>query len=99
MCVRTVPAGNLSRKGGWIIDTLLYKGLKGKARTHTDDLIPKTRLCTNNSLHGISATIEAYNVGSYPRLSGTGMTSLTLFSTAEMSDDYVCPSSLPSCIL
>ena len=26
---------------------LLYKGLKGKARIPTDDLIPKTRRCRN----------------------------------------------------
>ena len=26
---------------------LLYKGLKGKARIHTDDLIPKNRRCRN----------------------------------------------------
>ena len=29
------------------------------------------------------------NEVSFPRLSGTGMTFLTLFSTAEMSDDFV----------
>ena len=36
---------------------LLYKGLKGKARIPTDDLIPKTRRCRNSQLP--SASIEA----------------------------------------
>ena len=29
------------------LNILLYKGLKGKARIPTDDLIPKTRRCRN----------------------------------------------------
>ena len=42
---------------------LLYKGLKGKARIHTDDLIPKNRRCRNQ--HSLafqipSASKEAY---------------------------------------
>ena len=42
---------------------LLYKGLKGKARIPTDDLIPKNRLCRNQ--HSLafqipSASKEAY---------------------------------------
>ena len=36
---------SLRRKENRLI--LLYKGLKGKARVPTDDLIPKTRRCRN----------------------------------------------------
>ena len=61
---------------------LVYKGLKGKARIHTDDLIPKNRHCRNQR-YGISDTIRALakkrtKVVSFLRLSGTGMTSLIL---------------------
>ena len=35
---------------------MLYKGLKGKARIPTDDLIPKTRRCRNEHSMGISDT-------------------------------------------
>ena len=38
--------------------TLLYKGLKGRARIPTDDFIPKIRRYRNShSLQGISASI------------------------------------------
>ena len=59
---------------------LLYKGLKGKARMPTDDLIPKTRRGKNQ--HSLafqipSASKDVYKyIASSPRLSGTGMTSL-----------------------
>ena len=58
---------------------LLYKGLKGKARVPTDDLIPKTGVA------GISTPWPfrypqpvkmSISIASSPRLSGTGMTSL-----------------------
>ena len=42
---------------------LLYKGLKGRARIPTDDLIPKTRRCRNSHSKAFqlpSASIEAY---------------------------------------
>ena len=57
---------------------LLYKGLKGKARIPTDDLIPKTRRGRNQ--HSLafqipSASKDIY-IASSPRQSGTGMTSL-----------------------
>ena len=42
---------------------LLYKGLKGKARIPTDDLIPKTRRCRNSHSKAFqlpSASIEVY---------------------------------------
>ena len=57
----------------------LYKGLKGKARIPTDDLIPKTRRGRNQ--HSLafqipSASKMPISIASFPRLSGTGMTSL-----------------------
>ena len=61
---------------------LLYKGLKGKARIPTNDLIPKTRHCRNNHSMAYqipSASIDVCKCSVFsPRLSGTGMTSLTL---------------------
>ena len=70
---------------------LLYKGLKGKARIPTDDLISKTRRGRNQ--HSLafqipSAGKDVYiSIASSPRLSGTGMTSLN--SSSELSDDSV----------
>ena len=58
---------------------LLYKGLKGKARIPTYDLIPRTRLGRNQhslAFQILSASKDVYNIASSPRLSGTGMTSL-----------------------
>ena len=64
---------------------LLYKGLKGKARIPTGDLISKTRRCRNQhsipcqstlAFQILSACVEHINVVSFPRPSGTGMTSL-----------------------
>ena len=60
---------------------LLYKGLKGKARILTDDLIPKNRRCRNQ--HSLvfqipTASKDAYKKVSFPKLSGTGMSSLIL---------------------
>ena len=48
---------------------LLYKGLKGKARIPTDDLIPKTRRCRNSHSKAFqlpSASIEAYKCSFFP---------------------------------
>ena len=48
---------------------LLYKGLKGKARVPTDDLIPKTRHCRNSHIKAFqlpSASIEAYKCSFFP---------------------------------
>ena len=61
--------GNLSRKVGWIIDISLYKGLKGKARIPTDDLIPKTRRRNSHSkaFQLPSAGIEAYKCSFFPQ--------------------------------
>ena len=72
---------------------LLYKGLKGKARISTDDLIPKTRHCRNShskafQLH--SASIEAYKCSFFPQtIRDWNDLPDSLFSTAEMSDDCV----------
>ena len=62
---------------------LLYKGLKGKARIPTDDLIPKNRRCRNQHslvFHIPSASIDAYKKSFFPKVSGTGMSSLILSS-------------------
>ena len=45
------------RKGRRIVDILLYKGLKGKARIPTDDLIPTNRRCKNQ--HSLSFQIHS----------------------------------------
>ena len=58
---------------------LLYKGLKGKAKIPTDDLIPKTRRGRNQHSLAFQIPLASKNVYMYsffPRLSGTGMTSL-----------------------
>ena len=50
---------------------LLYKGLKGKARIPTDDLIPKTRRCRNSHSKAFqlpSASIEAYKCSDFAGL-------------------------------
>ena len=63
---------------------LLYKGLKGKARIPTDDLIPKNRCCRNQQsivFQIPSASKDAYKKKVLsPKLSGTGMSSLILSS-------------------
>ena len=60
--------------------SLLYKGLKGKARIPTDDLIPKIRRDRNQ--HSLAFQIPqpvkmSICLASSPRLSGTGMISLS----------------------
>ena len=58
---------------------LLYKGLKGKARIPTDDLIPKTRHGRNQQFWPFrypQPVKMSISIASSPRLSGTGMTSL-----------------------
>ena len=75
---------------------VLFQGLKDKIRIATDGLIPKTRLAwLGVNSHSMafqlpSVCIEAYKCISFPRLSGTGTTSLTLmFSSPAMPDDCV----------
>ena len=57
---------------------LLYKGLKGEARIHSDGLIPKTRLGRNQ--HSLAFQIPSVSKDVYKysqtMISGTGMTSL-----------------------
>ena len=72
---------------------LLYKGLKGKARIPTGDLIPKTmhsRHQQSLAFQVPSASKDVYSIASSPRLSGTGMTSLTL-SIPEAGKTAVTP--------
>ena len=60
---------------------MLYKGLKGKARIPTDDLIPKIMCCRNQHSMAFqipSASKDAYDMVSFFKLSGTGMISLIL---------------------
>ena len=72
---------------------LLYKGLKGKARIPTDDLIPKTRRCRNQ--HSLafqipSASKEAYKSSFFPQtIRDWNDLPDSLISSAEMSDDCV----------
>ena len=49
---------------------LLYKCLKGKARTPTSDLIPQTMRCRNQhsmTFHIPSASVEAYKCSFFPQ--------------------------------
>ena len=75
---------------------LLYKGLKGKARIPTDDLIPKNRRCRNQ--HSLAFHIHMYlqlakkctKVVSFHRLiRDWNDLPDSLVSSAEMSDDCV----------
>ena len=72
---------------------LLYKGLKGKARIPTDDLIPKNRRCRNQ--HSLafqipSASKEAYKSSFFPQtIRDWNDLPDSLVSSAEMSDDCV----------
>ena len=80
---------------------LLYKGLKGKARIPTDDLIPKTRRCRNSHSKASqlpSTGIEAYKCSFFPQ---------TIWDWNDHPDCFLllkcqmilCPSSLHSCFL
>ena len=72
---------------------LLYKGLKGKARILTDNLIPKNRRCRNQ--HSLafqipSASKEAYKSSFFPQtIWDWNDLPDSLVSSAEMSDDCV----------
>ena len=62
---------------------LLYKGLKGKARVPTDDLITKTGVAEINTQWPLRFPLlvkTPIRKASFPRLSGTGMSSLILSS-------------------
>ena len=73
---------------------LLYKGLKGKARIPTDDLIPKNRRCRKQ--HSLAfqipspASKEAYKSSFFPQtIRDWNDLPDSLISSAEMSDDCV----------
>ena len=51
--------GNPSRNGGKTVDSLLYKGLKGKASIPTDDLTPLVRHCRND--HSVAYQVPITN--------------------------------------
>ena len=72
---------------------LLYKGLKGKARIPTDDLIPKNRHCRNQ--HSMvfqipSASKDVYKKSFFPQsIRDWNVLPDSLISSAELSDDCV----------
>ena len=80
---------------------LLYKGLKGKARIPTDDLIPNIGVVEINTLwlfRYLQLAKKHTKVVSFHRLSGIGMTSLIHLSPLLKCLMTVCPSSLHSCV-
>ena len=69
---------------------LLNKGLKDKARIPTDDLMHQNRRCRNQhsmvfQIPSAKIVLTPINLASFPKLSGTEMTSLILL----LSDDSV----------
>ena len=82
------------RKGERIIDSyLLYKGLKGKAKIPTDDLIPKTRHGRNQhslafQIHSASKDVYMYSI--FPQtIRDWNDLPESLISSSELSDDSV----------
>ena len=78
---------------------MLYKGLKGKARIPTDDIIPKNRRCRNQ--HSLrcqmpSASLEAYESSFFLHtIRDRNDLPDSLISSAEMSDDGVSNFEVP----
>ena len=72
---------------------LLYKGLKGKARIPTDDLIPKTRRGRNQhslAFHIPSASKDVYQYSFFPQtIRDWNDLPESLISSSELSDDSV----------
>ena len=72
---------------------MLYKGLKGKARISTDDLIPKTRRGRNQ--HSLafqipSANKDVYKYSFFPQtIRDWNDLPESLISSSELSDDSV----------
>ena len=72
---------------------LLYKGLKGRAKLPTDDLIPKNRRCKNQ--HSLafqipSSSTNAYLHSFFPQtIRDWNELPDSLISSAELSDDCV----------
>ena len=81
------------RKDSRLILLSLYKGIKGKARIPTDDLIPKNRRCRNQlslAFQIPSASKEAYKSSFFPKtIRDWNDLPDSLISSAEMSDDCV----------
>ena len=79
------------RKGNRLI--LLYKGLKGKARVPTDDLIPKTRRGRNQHSFALqipSASKDVYKYSFFPQtIRDWNDLPESLISSSELSDDSV----------
>ena len=79
----------------WVIPRLilLYKGLKGKAKIPTDDLIPKTRHGRNQ--HSLafqipSASKDVYMYSFFPQtIRDWNNLPESLISSSELSDDSV----------
>ena len=72
---------------------LLYKGLKGKARILTDDLIPKVGRCRNQHSMAFQippASKDTYKIGFFPRtIRDYNDLPDSLISYVELSDDCV----------
>ena len=74
----------------------MYKGLKGKARIPTDDLIPKNRRCRNQ--HSMvfqipSASKDSYQKSFFPQtIRDLNTLPDSLISSVELSDDCVSKS-------
>ena len=71
---------------------ILYKGLKGKGRIPTDDLIPKNRRCRKHTLvfQIPSASKEAYEKSFFPQtIRDWNVLPDSLISSAELSDDCI----------
>ena len=79
---------------------LMYKGLKGKARIPTDDLIPKNRRCRNQ--HSMvfqipSASMDSYKKSFFPQTTRDwNALPDSLISSVELSED--CVSKLTSLV-
>ena len=68
---------------------LLYKGVQGNVKIPTDELIPKQDVAKINTQWPIRFFMQVkthIRKASFPKLSGTGITSPILISTAELSD-------------
>ena len=78
-----------SRKDKRLI--LLYKGLKGKARIPTDDLIPKTKRGRNQhtlAFQTPSASKDVYKYSFFPQtIRDLNDLPESLISSSELSDD------------
>ena len=68
---------------------LLYKGLKGKSRIPTDDLIPKNRRCRNQ--HSLVFQIPTASIHRFvpQTIRDWNVLPDSLISSAELSDDCV----------